>query len=130
VHGFLHPLAGIDHVLAMAAVGVSPCNSVGGMWALPLSFAATMAIAGLLGVSGLVLPGIEAGIALSVIVLGAVIRARQVAGDCCVSDGCGVRDISWLAHGLEMFSANAGVAGVGFSRPRRCCIWPASDLGC
>jgi urease accessory protein len=77
VQGFMHPLGGLDHVLAMIAVGVIAVQLGGrALWAVPLSFVATMAIAGFAGIAGLMLPGLEAGIALSVIVLGAVISLR------------------------------------------------------
>lgn len=117
MHGFLHPLAGIDHVLAMVAVGVIAVQLGGrALWALPLSFVATMAIAGLFGMAGLVLPGVEAGIALSVIVLGAVISLRVGLPVIVAAAMVAVFAIfHGHAHGLEMSSADAGVAfGVGF----------------
>ena len=65
VDGFMHPLTGIDHVLAMVAVGVIAVQLGGrALWAVPLSFVATMAIAGFSGIAGVVLPGVEAWIAL------------------------------------------------------------------
>lgn len=117
VQGFMHPLGGLDHVLAMVAVGVIAVQLGGrALWALPLSFVATMAIAGLFGMAGLVLPGVEAGIALSVIVLGAVISLRARLPVIVAAVMVAVFAIfHGYAHGLEMFSADAGVAfGVGF----------------
>ena len=117
VHGFLHPLGGLDHVLAMVAVGVIAAQLGGrALWALPCSFVATMAIAGLFGMAGLVLPGVEAGIALSLIVLGAVISLRARLAVVVSAAMVAVFAIfHGYAHGLETVSADAGVAfGLGF----------------
>ena len=74
VAGFLHPLFGFDHVVAMVAVGLwgavlgSPA-----IWVLPVAFPIVMALGGALGVRGVALPGVEAGIALSAIILGLMV---------------------------------------------------------
>src|SRR5690349_8454713 len=69
--GFVHPVTGIDHVLAMVAVGLFAANLGGrALWAVPLSFVSVMALGGSLGAAGIALPFVEAGIAISVIVLG------------------------------------------------------------
>src|SRR5712691_9783122 len=74
VHGFLHPLGGVDHIIAMVAVGLLAARLGGrALWLVPASFVAVMAAAGLAGVAGIGLPYAEAGIALSVVVLGAVV---------------------------------------------------------
>jgi urease accessory protein len=74
VHGFIHPATGIDHVLAMIAVGVLAAQLGGrALWLVPLSFVAVMAFAGALGMAGIQLPFAEVGIALSVVVLGLAI---------------------------------------------------------
>ena len=72
--GLAHPFTGLDHMLAMVAVGLW-ASQIGGraLWLLPLTFPVVMAAGGLLGVSGIALPLVEAGIAISVLVLGAVI---------------------------------------------------------
>ena len=72
--GFLHPLAGLDHVLAMVAVGLYAA-SLGGsaLWLVPLAFAGTMIVGGILGYTGVPLPLVEAGIGLSVVVMGLAI---------------------------------------------------------
>jgi urease accessory protein len=80
-HGFadgvLHPLTGIDHVLAMVAVGLFAAQLGGrALWLVPASFVAVMAAAGLAGMNGVTLPLTEAGIALSIIALGGVIALR------------------------------------------------------
>jgi urease accessory protein len=74
VHGFLHPLGGADHVLAMVAVGLLAWQLGGrALWLLPATFMAVMALGGMLAFAGAALPGIEPGIAASVIVLGALV---------------------------------------------------------
>jgi urease accessory protein len=72
--GLLHPFTGLDHVLAMVAVGLW-ASQLGGraLWLLPLTFPAVMAIGAALGLSGVTLPLVEIGIAGSVMVLGAVV---------------------------------------------------------
>jgi len=74
MHGFMHPLGGLDHQLAMILVGIF-AYQLGGraLWLVPLTFVGVMAIGGLLGVAGIPVPFIELGIALSVIVLGAIV---------------------------------------------------------
>ncbi len=72
--GFLHPFSGFDHLLAMVSVG---------LWgaflgrplivALPVIFPTVMALGGVLGIAGVSLPPVELGIAMSVLVLGAMI---------------------------------------------------------
>ncbi len=74
VTGLAHPISGLDHVLAMVAVGLwgaqlgSPA-----IWLLPVAFPMVMAVGGMLGLVGVPLPGIEFGIAASAIVLGAAV---------------------------------------------------------
>ena len=73
----MHPLTGIDHILAMIAVGVFAAQLGGrAMWLVPAAFVTTMAAAGLLGMAGASLPFVEIGIALSVIALGVAVAAR------------------------------------------------------
>ena len=71
VHGFMHPLGGLDHVLAMVAVGLYAAM-IGGraLWLMPLTFVGMMTLGGVMGASGIVDPFVEVGIAMSVIVLG------------------------------------------------------------
>lgn len=75
--GFLHPFSGFDHLLAMVSVG---------LWgaflgrplivALPVIFPTVMAIGGVMGIAGVPLPPVEIGIAVSVLVLGAMIAGK------------------------------------------------------
>ncbi len=72
--GFMHPLFGLDHVVAMVAVGLwGAFLGAPAIWVLPITFPLVMTIGGALGVAGVPLPGVEIGIALSAIVLGAMV---------------------------------------------------------
>lgn len=69
--GISHPIGGLDHLLAMLAVGLWAAQQQGAArWALPCTFVGTMLIGGLLGFEGLNLPALESGIAASVLALG------------------------------------------------------------
>lgn len=69
--GFLHPMLGLDHVIAMVAVGLwGVFLGRPAIWILPVVFPLVMAVGGALGVVGVEIPGIETGIALSGLVLG------------------------------------------------------------
>jgi urease accessory protein len=75
--GFAHPIGGLDHVLAMVAVGLLAAQ-IGGraLWALPMAFLTMMVAGGALGMAGIGLPFVEAAIAASALVLGAVVALR------------------------------------------------------
>ncbi len=76
LHGVAHPLGGWDHLLAMVAVGLWAAQRGGrATWLLPLAFVLGMVAGGALGVGGVALPGVEAGIVLSVMLLGALVAA-------------------------------------------------------
>ena len=76
-HGFGHPFSGLDHLLAMVAVGLYAV-SLGGraMYLVPAAFVAMMAVGGAIGISAIALPFVEIGIAVSVLVLGAAVALR------------------------------------------------------
>jgi len=75
--GLQHPWSGLDHVLAMIAVGLWGAQlGAPAMWLLPVTFPMVMAFGGMLGLMGVKLPGIEIGIALSAILLGAMVLAE------------------------------------------------------
>jgi urease accessory protein len=79
--GLLHPVLGLDHFLAMVAVGIISAQIGGrGIWSVPATFVTVMALGGLVGLYSESLFGfeiamfmIEQGIILSVIVLGLAI---------------------------------------------------------
>ncbi len=75
--GFVHPFTGLDHLLAMLAVGLWAAQ-LGGRWtwAVPLAFVASMALGGALGFAGVNLPFVEPMIAASVLVLGLLVALQ------------------------------------------------------
>jgi urease accessory protein len=117
VHGFSHPLGGIDHVLAMVAVGLLAAQ-IGGraLWLLPLTFVSVMALAGIAGMADVKLPFVEIGIGLSVVVLSLAVAfqltmpmlvAMSLVGFFAIFHG--------HAHGAEMPESVSGLAyGLGF----------------
>ena len=74
VGGFLHPITGIDHVIAMVAVGIwGAFLGPPALWLLPVIFPLVMVVGGVLGIVGVPIPAIETGIALSAVVLGLMV---------------------------------------------------------
>lgn len=111
IHGFEHPIGGLDHVLAMVAVGVF-AFVLGGraLWLVPLSFVGMMAVGFMLGVGQIDVPFVELGIALSSVVIGGlaalgrpmpVVLAMAVTGVFAVFHG--------HAHGTEMPTDSSGL---------------------
>ena len=76
--GLLHPVSGLDHVLAMGAVGLWGAQlGAPAIWLLPVTFPLVMALGGFLGLLGVPLPGVEVGIAASAILLGAAVMTER-----------------------------------------------------
>jgi len=72
--GFTHPLFGPDHLVAMVAVGLwGAFLGPPAIWLLPVAFPLVMAFGGVLGILGVPIPAVEIGIAVSAIVLGAMV---------------------------------------------------------
>lgn len=117
ISGLLHPVIGIDHLVAMVAVGLwGAILGAPAIWVLPIAFPVVMALGALAGVGGLPLPGVEVAIAASALVLGGAVLTRS-------------RPPLWLAalivsafamfhghaHGTEIPAAGNPLAyGVGF----------------
>jgi len=117
VAGLGHPLGGLDHLLAMLAVGLSAAL-IGSraLWLMPLAFMSAMALAGMTAVAGWGLPYVELGIGLSVVVIG--IMALSGAS---VPLVLGVAVVGAFgifhghAHGAEMPASVSGITyGAGF----------------
>ncbi len=117
MHGFMHPLGGVDHLLAMILAGVFAFQlGRKALVLLPLSFVGLIALGGLAGVAGMPLPFVELGIALSVVVLGLAVAfgvnaplalAVALVGAFAVFHG--------HVHGAEMPMGVSGITyGVGF----------------
>lgn len=74
LHGFAHPFLGLDHILAMVAVGLWAVQLGGrALWLVPASFIGAMVIGGIIGMAGFHIPLLEQGIACSVLLLGLLI---------------------------------------------------------
>lgn len=103
LQGFLHPLSGIDHILAMVSVGLLAfCLGGRAIWMVPLSFVLMMAVGGALGATGMELPGVEQGIAVSVLILGALIAAATRLPLLCATILVGAfAGFHGVTHGLE-----------------------------
>jgi urease accessory protein len=77
ITGLLHPVSGLDHVLAMVAVGLWGAQlGAPAIWLLPVTFPLMMAFGGFLGLVGVPLPGVEIGVATSAILLGAMVALQ------------------------------------------------------
>lgn len=76
--GFMHPISGLDHVLAMVAVGLWGAQlGAPAIWLLPVAFPIVMAFGGFLGLLGIPLPGVEIGIAASALLLGIAVMTKR-----------------------------------------------------
>jgi urease accessory protein len=110
-HGFAHPMTGLDHVLAMVMVGVLAFQLGGrATWLLPATFVLVMAFGGALGMAGVNVPFVEIGIALSVVVLGAVVALNIKAPVAAAMAVVGLFAVfHGHAHGAEMPENAAGL---------------------
>jgi urease accessory protein len=115
--GFLHPLSGWDHIIAMIAVGFFAA-SLGGraVWAVPSIFVAMMGAGGAWAMVGLPLPFVEIGIMTSVVVLAGVAALRWNASLYAAMALCGFFAVfHGYAHGAEMPSEAASLTyALGF----------------
>ncbi|MEO6178386.1 MAG: HupE/UreJ family protein [Devosia sp.] len=104
LHGFMHPIGGLDHVLAMVAVGVFAFVLGGRALVLvPLSFVGMMAVGFLLGANGVNVPFVELGIALSSVVIGGVAASGRSMPVAAAMSLVGVFAVfHGHAHGAEM----------------------------
>jgi len=112
VDGIGHPISGLDHVLAMLMVGVFAWQLGGrALWLVPMTFVGVMAVGGMLGVAGIGIPFVEIGIALSVVVLGAIVAFDVKAP---IAAAMGVVGLFAMfhghAHGAEISDNAGGVA--------------------
>jgi len=117
IHGFSHPLSGIDHILAMVAVGLFAAHLGGrALWLVPSTFISVMALAGIAGTAGVELPFVEIGIGMSVVVLGLVVAFQLNVSTLVAMSLVGFFAIfHGHAHGAEMPESVFGLTyGVGF----------------
>ncbi len=115
--GVMHPFSGIDHLLALTAVGLIAAHLGGrALWAVPATFVAVMAVGGIFGVTGVSLPFAEIAIALSVLVFGLVILTGMSPSVLAAMALVGVFAIfHGYAHGAEMpINGSEVLYGIGF----------------
>jgi urease accessory protein len=115
--GFGHPLGGLDHLLAMMAVGLWAAQLGGrARWALPAAFLTALAAGAALGANGGVFGGLEQGIAASVLVLGLlVVTAARLPLAAGIILSAVFALFHGVAHGAEMpVDASGAVYGLGF----------------
>jgi urease accessory protein len=115
--GLLHPLTGWDHLLAMFAVGVWAAQYRGrAIWQIPLAFVSVMILGGVLGVTGVYMPGVELAIGISVLALGGLIATRTSFAPSIAMAVVGAFALfHGYAHGHEMpASASALPFSIGF----------------
>ncbi|MBA3937916.1 MAG: HupE/UreJ family protein [Planctomycetes bacterium] len=120
--GAMHPLQGLDHLLAMLAVGLlgvrtalAPGGDRRALWLIPGAFLMAMLAGGLIALAGVPLPGAEWGIALSVLVFGSILalaRPARTAVACAVVAAFAV--CHGHAHIAEMGAGDAGAYATGF----------------
>jgi urease accessory protein len=115
--GFLHPLTGLDHMIAMVAVGIWGAQlGAPAIWVLPITFPIVMAAGGVAGILKLPLPFQEPAIALSALVLGAAVAIRLKLPFAFAAAVVAVFAIfHGYAHGAELpHAANPLAYGIGF----------------
>ncbi|WP_292312594.1 HupE/UreJ family protein [Mesorhizobium sp.] len=115
IHGFFagleHPLLGMDHLLAMIAVGIIGARAGGrNIVLVPLAFVSAMVAGALLGMAGIGLPSLETGLALSLVVFGAMVglaRPLPLAAAAALTALFGL--FHGNAHGLEIPESAGGI---------------------
>jgi urease accessory protein len=116
--GFRHPWTGLDHILAMVAIGLwAGLNGGRALWAWPVAFVGAMVAGGALGIAGVPVPMVEPGILASVIVLGLLVLTAAR-----LPVGVGVALVAIFAvlhghaHGAELpGAASAASYAAGFA---------------
>lgn len=110
--GLLHPLTGLDHLLAMVAVGLWAGQQGGrARWAIPCTFLVMMAAAGAAGVANASIPGVELGILGSVVLLGALVAsAPRLPLWLCAAVAGLFAVVHGYAHGAVVPAGEAGLA--------------------
>ena len=132
MHGFRHPLGGVDHVAAMIAVGLWGAVAGGRrVWVWPAAFVATMIVGGILGRNGVALPMVEPAIGLSVVILGVLVattvRVPVMLGVVIVAGfavfhghahGAEAPESGWLGYaaGFVIATALLHAVGIGVAR--------------
>jgi urease accessory protein len=114
--GLLHPLSGLDHLLAMVAVGALAW-SLGRVarWLLPAGFLATATLGMAAGFAGVALPQVEPAVAASVAALGAMLLAgHRLPVAVTLAMVCVFGVLHGNAHGAEMPAVSFAARASGF----------------
>ena len=117
VSGLLHPVTGLDHLIAMVAVGIWGAQlGAPAIWVLPITFPLVMAVGAVLGVLKIPLPMPEVIIAVSALILGLAVATRLRIPFAAATIVVAVFAIfHGYVHGAELpGSANPLAYGVGF----------------
>jgi urease accessory protein len=144
--GFVHPFAGLDHVLAMLAVGLwAALRRDGAMIAWPAAFVGAMIAGFAMTQAGFVVPVVETMIAASVVLLGCAVAFRLTAPLWLGASPIALFGVMHgAAHGMELggdaipFAAGfvlaslilhgAGI-GLAVASERLASLWPARLAG-
>ncbi len=116
-HGFTHPISGLDHILAMVAVGLWAAQMGGkALWMVPSAFLVALSGSSVMGHFGLPLPGVEQGILASDLILGLLLLFAARLPLALSTGIVGILAIfHGYAHGAEMPETASGLAyGFGF----------------
>ena len=114
--GLLHPLSGIDHLLATLGVGIWASMQAGRTrWLIPASFIALMIVGAWIAVAGHAPLVTELGVAASVAAIGMLIfRSVRVAPVVAMLLAGSFAVFHGFAHGSEMSATGALPFGAGF----------------
>lgn len=115
--GFAHPFGGLDHLLAMFAVGLWAVQAGGrNLWLLPAAFVAALVAGATVGVTETAMPAVELGIAVSVALLGAAIFfGAKLPASAGIATVAAFGLVHGLAHGAEMPTGSALSYFAGFA---------------
>jgi urease accessory protein len=108
--GFAHPFVGIDHLVAMLLIGVCSAPVVRLWWLPPLAFATMLLVGAALATGGLELPAVEPVVALSLVLLGALLARRSAWP---VEAMAGIAALFAVYHGAAHGAEVDGLAALG-----------------
>ncbi len=114
--GFVHPFTGLDHMLAMLAVGLYAARQSGALrWQLPVGFLAAMLAGAGLGALGVAMPVVEGGIAASLLVIGLLIAFMvKLPARVALPLVAGLATFHGYAHQAEMGAGPLALYAAGF----------------
>lgn len=111
--GFIHPLTGMDHLVAMIMVGIWSAMNTQKWWLAPLAFAGLLLTGALIGIAGVTLPGTELIVAASLLSIGLMValrlKLRAVTGALIIG---AFAIFHGLAHGAELSHSAAALSGM------------------